>query len=89
MSDSETESKKGSRDRCWLNTGNYSEWAIRMEALLIRKDLWDVVEPEEETTEGEEKKRQWIVKVNENSKCKEMAENMENACCDWLRRIDG
>lgn len=53
MSDSETESKKGSHDRCRLNTGNYSEWAIRMEALLIRKDLWDVVEPEEETTEGE------------------------------------
>ena len=24
-----------------------------MEVLLIRKDLWDVVEPEEETTEGE------------------------------------
>lgn len=42
---------------CRLGTGNYSEWAVRMEALLVRKDLWSVVDPEErkgEVTEGKE-----------------------------------
>ena len=27
-----------------LNDSNYAEWAIRMEAILIRYDLWSMVE---------------------------------------------
>ncbi|EMD30468.1 hypothetical protein CERSUDRAFT_38145, partial [Gelatoporia subvermispora B] len=27
-----------------LSDANYSEWVIRMEAELVRKDLWDVIE---------------------------------------------
>lgn len=47
MSDSESE--KGRHSRGFrLGTDNYLEWAVRMQAKLIRKDLWSVVEPIEE-----------------------------------------
>lgn len=56
MSDLDGNNSQRSR-ACRLGTGNYSEWAVRMEALLVRKDLWSVVDPEErkrEVTEGKE-----------------------------------
>ena len=28
-----------------LNCGNYRVWAFRMKMILIREDLWDVIEP--------------------------------------------
>ena len=30
-----------------LNHGNYTEWSIRMEAVLVRADLWDLITGDE------------------------------------------
>ncbi|KAI5117552.1 hypothetical protein M0805_004752 [Coniferiporia weirii] len=47
MSDNENESSKTGRFP-WLNDTNYGEWAMRMEAVLIRKGLLGMVELEVE-----------------------------------------
>lgn len=40
---------------CRLGTRNYSEWAVRTRALLVRKDLWSVVDPNGKKKEAEGK----------------------------------
>lgn len=45
---SDTESNSGRARMPLLRSGNYFEWAMRMEALLTRKELWEVVAPPKE-----------------------------------------
>lgn len=45
MSDTESNSDSRTDDKCRLGSKNYLEWAMRMKAKLIRKDLWSVVQP--------------------------------------------
>lgn len=56
MSDSESDTGSRARDsgKCRLGTDNYLEWAVRMQAKLIRKELWSVVEPDGEDELPEE-----------------------------------
>ena len=55
-----------------LNDSNYPEWAIRMEAILVRESLWSLVKPtaEEKDKRTQEKmaraRAEMILRVEDN-----------------------
>ncbi|OBZ67206.1 hypothetical protein A0H81_13005 [Grifola frondosa] len=70
-----------------LVEGNYAEWAIQMEAELIRKKLWDVVVMEVDTPEGlsVSETADWWQKLLDKRAKSRMAE----ARAEMVRRVSG
>ena len=69
-----------------LNDSNYIEWAMRMEAELVRKKLWfNVIEIDGEAPEGEEDATKWKAgKLAKRSK-----EKMQEARAEMILRVEG
>ena len=68
-----------------LNDTNYPEWALRMEAELIRKSLWVVVEV---TVDSEGKAAEDIKKELETKLSKRNAQKMAEARAEMILRVD-
>jgi hypothetical protein len=78
----ETEAIRISR----LNDSNYPEWAIRMQAVLIRRSLWtgitNIVVDEEGKDEG------MVAAEIEALKKKRKVDKMDEACAEMVLRVD-
>ncbi|KZT12178.1 uncharacterized protein LAESUDRAFT_624585, partial [Laetiporus sulphureus 93-53] len=68
-----------------LGEGNYGEWAIQMEAELIRKELWEVmtIETSPPTDATEMEAAVWL----EVEKAKRLMTKMAKAQIGWVRKM--
>jgi hypothetical protein len=68
-----------------LNDTNYPEWALRMEAELIRKGLWAVVEI---TVDTEGKEPAEVTKEVETKVSRRNAQKMAEAWAEMILQVD-
>ncbi len=68
-----------------LNDSNYAEWAIRMEAVLIRQALWDMVDIVVDTGGKDEEK---IIAELEIKKGKRTKDRMAEARAEMILRVE-
>jgi hypothetical protein len=68
-----------------LNDSNYAEWAVRMEAILIRKGLWSMIETVVET---EGKDAATIMAELDKKKKGRLADKMAEARAEMVLRVE-
>ncbi|KAG6825986.1 hypothetical protein H0H92_001614, partial [Tricholoma furcatifolium] len=73
-----------------LNDSNYAEWVIRMEAILVRRGLWSVInlEVDKVDAEGAEKDASMIAAEKEKLLKKRDATKMAEARAELILRVD-
>ena len=69
-----------------LNDSNYAEWAVRMQAILVRRGLWSQIVNIVVDETG--KDATTVAAEIEDLKKKRSAEKMDEACAEMVLRVE-